>query len=76
MEPRHPLVAAFAAHLATRASPHTRNAYVRDAEQLAALAAAVAQQVGLERIPGSDLRPYLSTLHGRWLSVRTMARLV
>ena len=76
MEPRHPLVAAFAAHLATRASPHTRNAYVRDAEQLALLAAAGAPPVALERITGSHLRRFLSTLHGRGLSGRTLARML
>ena len=76
MESRHPLVAAFAAHLATRASLHTRNAYVRDAEQLAALAAAGAPPVGLERITGSHLRRFLSTLHGRGLSGRTLARML
>ncbi|MBK8738126.1 MAG: tyrosine recombinase XerC [Betaproteobacteria bacterium] len=76
MEPRHPLVAAFAAHLATRASPHTRNAYVRDVEQLALLAAAGAPPVALERVTGSHLRRFLSTLHGRGLSGRTLARML
>ncbi|MBK7473838.1 MAG: tyrosine recombinase XerC [Betaproteobacteria bacterium] len=76
MESRHPLVAAFAAHLATRASPHTRNAYVRDVEQLALQAAAGASPVALERITGSHLRRFLSTLHGRGLSGRTLARML
>ena len=76
MEPRHPLVAAFAAHLATRASPHTRNAYVRDVEQLALLAMAGATPVALDRITGSHLRRFLSTLHGRGLSGRTLARML
>ena len=76
MEPRHPLVAAFAAHLATRASPHTRNAYVRDVKQLALLAVAGAPPVALERITGSHLRRFLSTLHGRGLSGRTLARML
>ncbi|MBP8296397.1 MAG: tyrosine recombinase XerC [Burkholderiales bacterium] len=76
MESRHPLVAAFAAHLATRASAHTRNAYVRDVEQLALQAAAGASPVALERITGSHLRRFLSTLHGRGLSGRTLARML
>ncbi|MBK9609652.1 MAG: tyrosine recombinase XerC [Betaproteobacteria bacterium] len=76
MEQRHPLVAAFAAHLATRASPHTRNAYVRDVEQLALQAVAGAPPVALERITGSHLRRFLSTLHGRGLSGRTLARML
>ncbi len=76
MEQRHPLVAAFAAHLATRASPHTRNAYVRDVEQLALQAAAGAPPVALERVTGSHLRRFLSTLHGRGLSGRTLARML
>jgi len=76
MDPRHPLVAAFAAHLATRTSPHTRNAYVRDTGQLALLAAASAPPVELERITGAHLRRFLSTLHGRGLSGRTLARML
>ena len=76
MESRHPLVAAFAAHLATRASPHTRNAYVRDVKQLALLAVAGAPPVALERVTGSHLRRFLSTLHGRGLSGRTLARML
>ena len=73
---RHPSVAAFAAHLATRASPHTRNAYVRDTEQLAALAATSVPPVALERITGAHLRRFLSALHGRGLSGRTLARML
>jgi integrase/recombinase XerC len=73
---QQPLVAAFAAHLATRASSHTRNAYLRDTEQLAMLAAASVPPVALERISGAHLRRFLSTLHGRGLSGRTLARML
>ena len=73
---RQPQVAAFAAHLATRASPHTRNAYLRDVEQLAALAGASAPPVALDRITGAHLRRFLSALHGRGLSGRTLARML
>ena len=73
---QQPLVAAFAAHLATRASAHTRNAYIRDVAQLAALAAASVPPVALERVSGAHLRRFLSTLHGRGLSGRTLARML
>jgi integrase/recombinase XerC len=73
---QHPLVAAFAAHLATRSSAHTRNAYVRDVERLAALAAASVPPVALERITGAHLRRFLSALHGGGLSGRTLARML
>ena len=73
---QQPLVAAFAAHLATRASAHTRNAYIRDVAQLAALAAASVPPVALERVAGAHLRRFLSTLHGRGLSGRTLARML
>ena len=71
-----PLVSAFAAHLATRASPHTRSAYLRDTEQLAALAAASTPPIAPDRITGAHLRRFLSTLHGRGLSGRTLARML
>ena len=71
-----PLVSAFAAHLATRASPNTRNAYLRDTQQLALLAAAAAPPVPLDRVTGAHLRRFLSTLHGRGLSGRTLARML
>ena len=73
---QQPLVADFAAHLATRASPHTRNAYVRDTERLAALAATSVPPVALDRITGAHLRRFLSTLHGGGLSGRTLARML
>lgn len=73
---RDPLVSAFAAHLATRASSHTRNAYLRDTQQLALLAAASVPPVPLDRISGAHLRRFLSSLHGRGLSGRTLARML
>ncbi|MEP7084115.1 MAG: tyrosine recombinase XerC [Betaproteobacteria bacterium] len=71
-----PLLDAFAAHLATRSSPHTRNAYLRDTQQLAALAAASSPPVALDRIDGAHLRRFLSSLHGRGLSGRSLARML
>jgi len=71
-----PVISAFAAQLATRASPHTRAAYLRDVEQLATLAAAATPPVLPERITGAQLRRFLSTLHGRGLSGRTLARML
>ncbi|MEO7761695.1 MAG: tyrosine recombinase XerC [Casimicrobiaceae bacterium] len=71
-----PLISAFRAHLATRASPHTRSAYLRDTEQLAALAAASTPSIAADRVTGAHLRRFLSTLHGRGLSGRTLARML
>ena len=71
-----PVISAFAAHLATRASANTRAAYLRDTEQLAALAAAASPPIPPERITGAQLRRFLSTLHGRGLSGRTLARML
>ncbi|MEP7084693.1 MAG: site-specific integrase, partial [Betaproteobacteria bacterium] len=73
---RNPLVDAFAAHLATRSSPHTRNAYLRDTQQLAALAAASSPPLPLDRIDGAHMRRFLSALHGRGLSGRSLARML
>lgn len=70
------VVTDFAAHLATVASAHTRAAYLRDAEQLAALAAAAKPPVDLQSISNAQLRRFLSTLHGRGLSGRTLARML
>ena len=70
------LLAAYAAHLATRASPHTRNAYLRDARALATLAFESKPPVELDRISGAHLRRFLSSLHGRGLSGRTLARML
>jgi integrase/recombinase XerC len=71
-----PLVAAFAAHLAARASAHTRAAYLRDTEQLEALAQSSSPPIALERMTGAQLRRLLATLHGRGLSGRTLARML
>jgi len=60
---------AFAAHLARR-PVHTRNAYLRDASVLAALAGAA----DLTELVASQLRRFLATLHGRGLSGRSLAR--
>ena len=73
---RNPLVDAFAAHLATRSSAHTRNAYLRDTQQLAALAAASSPPVPLDRVDGAHMRRFLSSLHGRGLSGRSLARML
>src|SRR5688572_21362630 len=71
-----PLIAAYAAHLATRASAHTRNAYLRDAGALARLATESTPRLPLERATGAHLRRFLSTLHGRGLSARSLARML
>ena len=70
------VVTDFAAHLATRASANTRSAYLRDAEQLAALAAESQPPVQLESVTGPQLRRFLSTLHGRGLSGRSLGRML
>jgi len=71
-----PLVDAFAANLATRASRHTRGAYLRDALQLAALAANAKPPVRIDRLGGPQLRRFLATLHARGLSGRSLARML
>ena len=62
---------AFAAHLASH-SPHTRAAYLRDAEVLATLAGAT----DFARLRAQELRRFLATLHGRGLSGRSLARML
>ena len=74
--PADPLIDAYAAHLATRASAHTRNAYVRDAKALSSLAAASTPPLALDKLTGAHVRRFLSTLHGRGLSGRTLARML
>jgi integrase/recombinase XerC len=64
-------LAAFAAHLASR-SPHTRAAYLRDAQTLATLAGD--SDIGL--LSARELRRFLGTLHGRGLSGRSLARML
>ena len=64
-------LAAFAAHLAPR-SPHTCVAYLRDARVLAVFAGAV----DIANLGSRELRRYLSTLHGRGLSGRSLARML
>ena len=49
---------------------------MRDTEQLAALAAAADPPVPPDRITGAHLRRFLSALHGRGLSGRTLARML
>ena len=71
-----PLIAAYTAHLGTRSSAHTRNAYLRDAAALATLAAGSSPPVPLERATGAHLRRFLSMLHGRGLSARSLARML
>ena len=73
---RDPLIAAYVAHLATRASANTRNAYLRDTEILALLACESQPPQPLERMLGAHLRRFLATLHGRGLSPRTLARML
>jgi integrase/recombinase XerC len=70
------VVTDFAAHLATRASAHTRTAYLRDAEQLAALAAESEPPVAIESVTGPQLRRFLAMLHGRGLSGRSLGRML
>jgi integrase/recombinase XerC len=60
---------AFATHLAGR-PVHTRNAYLRDASVLAALAGAA----DLTQLLAPQVRRFLAILHGRGLSGRSLAR--
>ncbi|MEO8303098.1 MAG: tyrosine-type recombinase/integrase [Betaproteobacteria bacterium] len=62
-------LAAFAAHLAARPA-HTRSAYLRDTQALAALAG----DADMATLEARELRRFLATLHGRGLSGRTLAR--
>ena len=73
---RDPLIDAYAAHLATRASSNTRNAYLRDTEILAGLSRTSQPPQPLDRLLGAHLRRFLATLHGRGLSPRTLARML
>jgi integrase/recombinase XerC len=73
---RDPLIVAYAAHLATRASSNTRNAYLRDTDILGELTRQSQPPLALDRIIGAHLRRFLSTLHGRGLSPRTLARML
>jgi integrase/recombinase XerC len=65
------LVEAFATHLATR-PPHTRDAYLRDLAQLAALAG----ETPLPKLTRAQLARFLAVLHGRGLSGRSLARML
>lgn len=65
------LLAAFARHLATKPSAHTRTAYLRDVE---ALAHRINQS--LARIDGRELRRVLGSLHAQGLSGRSLARML
>ena len=62
-------LAAFGRALATRPL-HTRSAYLRDAQALAALAG----DHDIARLGSRELRRHLATLHGRGLSGRSLAR--
>ena len=64
-------LAAFGEHLVSR-SPHTRAAYLRDAQVLAGFAGAV----NLRALGARDLRRFLASLHGRGLSGRSLARML
>ncbi|MEO8738629.1 MAG: tyrosine-type recombinase/integrase [Casimicrobiaceae bacterium] len=66
-----PLLEAWRLHLATRPVP-TRNAYLRDARALQALAGDTA----LTKLTTADLRRYLATLHARGLSGSSLARML
>jgi len=65
------LLDAFASHLALR-TPHTREAYLRDARALAALAC----DTPLTKLTRAQVSRALATLHGRGLSGRSLARML
>ncbi|MFO1399411.1 MAG: tyrosine-type recombinase/integrase [Burkholderiales bacterium] len=65
------LLDAFAAHLALR-TPHTRDAYLRDARVLAVVAA----DTPLPRLTRAQVSRALATLHGRGLAGRSLARML
>ena len=65
------LLEAFATHLATRPA-HTRDAYLRDLAQLAALAG----ETPLPNLTRAQLARFLATLHGRGLAGRSLARML
>jgi integrase/recombinase XerC len=64
----------YLAHLRNerRLSPHTLSAYRRDADLLLALCG----DRPLERLAGADIRRFVSTLHGRGLAPRSLARVL
>ena len=66
-----PLLEAWGQHLATRPA-HTRNAYLRDARALQALAGGTA----LTALKTTDLRRFLATLHARGLAGSSLARML
>ena len=66
-----PLLAAWGQHLATR-PVHTRNAYLRDARALQALADGTA----LTELKSADLRRFLAMLHARGLGGSSLARML
>jgi integrase/recombinase XerC len=70
-KPNAELLSAFATHLATRPA-HTRDAYLRDMAQLAALAG----DTPLPSLTRAQLARVLATLHGRGLSGRSLARML
>jgi integrase/recombinase XerC len=65
------LLSSFATYLATRPA-HTRDAYLRDLNQLAALAG----DTPLPSLTRAQLARFLATLHGRGLSGRSLARML
>jgi integrase/recombinase XerC len=68
---RATLVDAFALHLAARPA-HTRAAYLRDVDQLLAMAG----DVPLEKLTRPMLMRFVAVLHGRGLSGRSLARML
>jgi integrase/recombinase XerC len=69
--PNAALLEAFAESLAT-CPAHTRNAYVRDVIQLAAISG----EIPLPTLTRAQLARFLATLHGRGLSGRSLARML
>jgi integrase/recombinase XerC len=68
------LLAAFLAHLGAerRLSPLTAKHYGRDLDQLLAMV----QMTPLDSLDAHDIRRFLSTLHARGLSARSLARML
>jgi integrase/recombinase XerC len=69
--PNLALLESFAGSLSTRPA-HTRDAYLRDASRLAAMAG----EVPLPALTRAQLARFLATLHGRGLSGRSLARML
>ena len=69
--PNLALLESFAGSLSTRPA-HTRDAYLRDVSQLAAMAG----EVPLPALTRAQLARFLATLHGRGLSGRSLARML